>query len=55
MTEKELKKLEEKITRAFRDGKIMGMHLAGWTVSLIAAELEMNPSTVRSVIKKNSK
>lgn len=55
MTEKELQKVEEKVEKAFRDGKIMGMHLAGWSASLIAAELSMNASTVRSVIKKNTK
>ena len=55
MTEKELAKVEEKVTRAFRDGQIMGLYKAGWSASLIAAELEMKASTVRSVIKKYSK
>lgn len=53
MTEKELLKVEEKIERAFRDGKIIGLFTAGWTAAQIAAELKMNASTVRSVIRKN--
>lgn len=55
MTEKELEKVEEKVARAFRNGMIAGLHKAGWSASLIAAELEMKPSTVRSVINKLAK
>ena len=55
MTIEELAKAEEKIKKAFRDGQIVGMSTAGWPPSLIAAELEMNVSTVRSVIRKYKK
>lgn len=55
MTEKELAKVEERVSRAYRDGMIMGLYKAGWTVALIAAELEMKAPTVRSAIKRNSK
>ena len=55
MTEKELAKVEEKVARAFRDGMIMGLVKASWTVAQIAAELGMNTSTVRAAIKRHTK
>lgn len=55
MTEKEALKVEEMVKKAFRDGMIMGLTKASWKVAQIAAELGMNASTVRGVIKRNSK